>query len=288
MKTSILFLVVLIPCSQLFAQIIFPVSPKMEVETSTKGQTAILGYSGPLGPIVPPPTDPKSIGVKGVGYTGVVGEARADGGFGVHGMSNRFAGRGIYGECTGLAGYGVMGFANQTGGWGVYGRASDNGEWGGYFSGGKGLLARPRLGVENFNPQYPIHVGTHSGNGNGAHVTEGGSWVNGSSRSFKEKFEQIDVDAVLLKLVSLNISKWQYQGSEEGQHMGPMAEDFYALFGLGHDEKYISTTDGTGVALAAIQALYHRLEEMEQRNQHLSKACQKLMIQLDYLGNEED
>ena len=267
-------------CTQLPSQIIIPVAPKMEVETSLNGQVAVYGYSGPIGPIVPPPTDPKSIGVKGVGYSGVQGEARADGGSGVHGMSSRFAGRGVYGESTGLAGFGVMGLATKTGGWGVYGRANENGEWGGYFSGGKGLLARPRIGVENFDPQYPIHVGTHSGNGNGAHVTNGGAWVNGSSRTFKENFQPIDGNLILEKIRDLDIMKWQYIGSDEGQHLGPIAEDFYEAFGLGHDEKYISTTDASGVALAAIQALYQRIRKLEQNNESLKALSQVLIKEL--------
>ncbi len=269
MKTSIILLLCLFFCTQLPSQIIIPVAPKMEVETSLNGQVAVYGYSGPIGPIVPPPTDPKSIGVKGVGFSGVQGEARADGGSGVHGMSSRFAGRGVYGESTGLAGFGVMGLATKTGGWGVYGRANENGEWGGYFSGGKGLLARPRIGVENFDPQYPIHVGTNSGNGNGAHVTNGGTWVNGSSRTFKENFQPINTDLILEKINDLDIMKWQYVDSDEGQHIGPIAEGFYAAFGLGHDEKYISTTDASGVALAAIQALYKRIRKIENHNEAL-------------------
>ena len=38
--------------------------------------------------------------------------------------------------------------------------------------------------------------------------------------------------------------------------MGPMAQDFYAAFGLGEDDTHISTVDADGVALAAIQGLY--------------------------------
>ena len=38
--------------------------------------------------------------------------------------------------------------------------------------------------------------------------------------------------------------------------MGPTAQDFRAAFGLGEDDKHISTVDADGVALAAIQAIY--------------------------------
>lgn len=48
------------------------------------------------------------------------------------------------------------------------------------------------------------------------------------------------------------------------RHMGPMAQDFREAFGLGEDEKHISTVDAQGVALAAIQALYHEVSQKQQ------------------------
>ena len=263
--------------AQLHAQIILPSSPKLEVETSLNGQVAIEGYSGPLGVIVLPPTNSGSIGVRGIGYTGVRGEARADGGAGVHGRTIRFNGKGVYGESSGVAGNGIYGVASGLSGWAVYGLATGSGEWGGYFSGGKGLLARPRIGVENFNPQHPIHVGTTGSNGNGAHVTVGGSWVNGSSKTFKTNFQYLDNQLLLEKLSKIDISLWQYKDSNEGRHLGPMAEDFYQAFALGNDEKYISTTDADGVALACIQALYQRILELERTNRDQTEMIMQLI-----------
>jgi len=272
MKTILTLWSTMIICISMNAQIIIiPSSPKFLSETSLNGQVAVQGYSGPIGPIVPPPTDPGSIGVRGIGFTGVVGEARADAGYGVHGKTNKYAGKGVYGEATGVAGDGVYGTASGQGGWAIYGHASGSADWGGYFSGGKGLLARPRLGVENFNPQYPIHVGTASSNGNGAHVTNGGTWTNGSSRSFKTDFRKINVQNILQKLSQIDIAQWRYKNSEEGDHVGPTAEDFYQAFALGDDNKYISTTDADGVALAAIQALYQRVLRLEKVNDEQSK-----------------
>ena len=42
-----------------------------------------------------------------------------------------------------------------------------------------------------------------------------------------------------------------------------MAQDFYELFGLGRDNEHISSLDVNGVSLAAIQALYNRIKELE-------------------------
>jgi len=48
------------------------------------------------------------------------------------------------------------------------------------------------------------------------------------------------------------------------QHIGPMAQDFHAVFGLdGTEDKRISLTDEGGVALAAIQGLNQKLDEKD-------------------------
>jgi hypothetical protein len=42
-----------------------------------------------------------------------------------------------------------------------------------------------------------------------------------------------------------------------------MAQDFRAAFEVGHDERYITTIDADGVALAAIQGLYEIAQEKD-------------------------
>ena len=98
------------------------------------------------------------------------------------------------------------------------------------------------------------------GAGGTASLSNGGVWTNASSRDYKERIAPIDPAIVLDKLVALPISAWQYKHSTEGKHLGPMAEDFKAAFGLAGDGKSIGTVDADGVALAAIQGLNAKLE----------------------------
>jgi len=42
-----------------------------------------------------------------------------------------------------------------------------------------------------------------------------------------------------------------------------MAQDFHAVFGVGEDDRHISTIDADGVALAAIQGLYQLMQEKD-------------------------
>ncbi|MGI2059807.1 tail fiber domain-containing protein [Shewanella baltica] len=78
-----------------------------------------------------------------------------------------------------------------------------------------------------------------------------------SDMNKKENFEKINSLDVLNAISKLAISKWNYKSQNANeQHIGPMAQDFYQLFGLGGDDKHISAIDSAGVSLAAIQALY--------------------------------
>ena len=123
-----------------------------------------------------------------------------------------------------------------------------------------------KLGIDlerNAVPAHPIVVGSGTGNGNGAHVTAGGTWTNGSSKDWKTNFREVDKAAILQKLAELPLSKWEYEGVPQGDHIGPTAEDFHAAFGLGHSQQHITTVDADGVALVAIQALNDRLEKKD-------------------------
>ena len=60
-----------------------------------------------------------------------------------------------------------------------------------------------------------------------------------------------------------------------------MAEDFYRLFNVGNDEKYISTIDPAGVALAGIQ-------QLTKENEELRKTIKQLMERLKNTEDEID
>ncbi len=98
------------------------------------------------------------------------------------------------------------------------------------------------------------------GSGGNATLSNGGMWTNASSRTFKEGFTAVDPMRILAKVVAMPITTWTYKQSAEGEHIGPMAEDFKAAFDLAGDGKSIGTADADGVALAAIQGLNQKLE----------------------------
>ena len=105
-----------------------------------------------------------------------------------------------------------------------------------------------------------------SGN-NAAGVTVsagGGSWASVSDRDAKANFAAVDTREVLAKVAAMPVTTWKYKSQdEEIRHIGPVAQDFYAAFGVGEDETHITTVDADGVALAAIQGLYEIVQEQD-------------------------
>lgn len=91
-----------------------------------------------------------------------------------------------------------------------------------------------------------------------------GSWSSASDRDFKENFTAVDPGDILERVVTLPISMWNYKSQEAAiRHIGPMAQDFHAAFGIGEDDRHISTVDADGVALAAVQGLYRLVQERD-------------------------
>ena len=113
-----------------------------------------------------------------------------------------------------------------------------------------------------------------------------GAWSSLSDRNAKMAIEPVDPGAVLDHVAALPLSTWSYiaQGGAV-RHMGPMAQDFSAEFGLGADATRISTVDADGVALAAIQGLNAKLaqdrEEYSARMDMLERDGQQRVAALE-------
>lgn len=72
--------------------------------------------------------------------------------------------------------------------------------------------------------------------------------------------------AILERLASLPVYGWRYRDEPEGvRHLGPMAQDFMAAFGLGDDDRRIMCVDANGVLVVAVQALVRRIAALEAR-----------------------
>jgi hypothetical protein len=88
-----------------------------------------------------------------------------------------------------------------------------------------------------------------------------------SDHALKREFAAVDADAVLERVMALPITTWSYRSEDPSvRHLGPMAQDFKASFGLGSTDLAIFQIDADGVALTSIQALGQRLRAAEAEN----------------------
>ncbi|HLQ50947.1 MAG TPA: tail fiber domain-containing protein, partial [Terriglobales bacterium] len=107
----------------------------------------------------------------------------------------------------------------------------------------------------------------------------GGSWASVSDRKVKANFAAIDGKKILAKLALLPVETWNYTSQDAAiRHIGPMAQDFYAAFQVGEDDRHITQVDEGGVAFAAIQGLNQKLEE-EIRHKDAALAAQQRQIE---------
>lgn len=106
----------------------------------------------------------------------------------------------------------------------------------------------------------------------GAYLAAGsGSWSVLSDRQAKVDLLPTDGKEILAKLTQLPVNTWRYRSqSEKVRHIGPSAQDFYTVFGLGEDDRHISTVDADGVALAALGEAARLLNAQEKQIADLS------------------
>ena len=104
-------------------------------------------------------------------------------------------------------------------------------------------------------------------------VVEGPPYSTVSDKTKKENFKPVDAQEVLRKIRGLSVTSWNYIGHDAKQfrHYGPVAQDFFALFGddgvgtIGSPTT-ITSTDMNGVLLLAVQALGQENDAVKAEN----------------------
>ena len=121
-----------------------------------------------------------------------------------------------------------------------------------------------------------------TGTTNGVQLAAGaGSWSTLSDRNAKENFQPVNYRQILERLAAIPVATWNYKTQPATiRHIGPVAQDFAAAFGVGENDHSISTVDADGVALAAIKGLYEELQAEKARNDALEKRLAELERQL--------
>lgn len=114
-----------------------------------------------------------------------------------------------------------------------------------------------------------------------------GSWSTLSDRNAKTNIATVSPLQVLERLAGLPIATWNYRTQAAGvRHMGPMAQDFFAAFGLGENERTISGVDADGVLMAAVQGLNEVVQTQTKRLAAENAALRERLEQQEKRLNE--
>jgi hypothetical protein len=142
-----------------------------------------------------------------------------------------------------------------------------------------------RLGGSGGSEQFTVNkLGTGTpeasfvANGN---LVIAGSLIEGSSRKMKQDIAPVDTSDLMKRLDALDVHEWSYTRSPENRHIGPMAEDFYQIFGFGKDEKSIFPRDLAGIALAAAKEVHRRNQALEAQNAELMDRLDSIEARLE-------
>jgi hypothetical protein len=123
---------------------------------------------------------------------------------------------------------------------------------------------------------------TAAGTATGVALAPGGTtWGSPSDSNLKTKITAVDPRKILAKVASMPVTEWEYKTVPNRRYIGPMAQDFHAAFGLGSDDKSITTLDSDGVMYAAIQGLVEELKDREQEIRELKARLRSLEGRLD-------
>lgn len=113
-----------------------------------------------------------------------------------------------------------------------------------------------------------------------------GAWSTVSDLNLKNAFSALDPVDILNRLARLPVQTWSYNSQDPSvRHIGPTAQDFASLFGVGENNRSISTVDADGVALAGIQGLYRLVQEKDLEIEQLKRRLEELEARMSAMGD---
>ena len=100
------------------------------------------------------------------------------------------------------------------------------------------------------------------------------SWSCTSDREPRKTSIPADGKDILQRLAAMPLFSWNFKGADPTiRSLGPTAQDFYAAFGLGRNDKSIANVNMEGVALAAVQGLNVKVDEQNHAAAHGVGEC---------------
>lgn len=94
-----------------------------------------------------------------------------------------------------------------------------------------------------------------------------GSWSSVSDSTKKKNIQSQDPESMLLLSRNVPVYYWSYKTQDGVVHVGPMAQDFYRVYGFGENETTIVCADMDGIILICIQGIQQRIDSFELKYQ---------------------
>ena len=224
-------------------------------------------------------TGPGPLRVNATGVSNIVAiRGNVDDGVGVQGLASGVNGVGVMGKNIGSAGVGVSGEVGaDVNGKGVSGYAVAGRGVYGFSVTGRGVHGQSTSGISGYFLGGAGGSGVCSFNG-------GAGWNCTSDRNAKENFRTVDTEVILESLMRMPVTTWNMRGDQtRTPHIGPVAQDFRAAFGMGESDTTINTADAQGVAFAAIKGLNAKLEAENARLRDELTDIQERLVRLETL-----
>ncbi|HYO75456.1 MAG TPA: tail fiber domain-containing protein [Thermoanaerobaculia bacterium] len=134
------------------------------------------------------------------------------------------------------------------------------------------------VGIGTFTSAFPLQVGDGGvADGNGAHVTTGGVWTNGSSRTFKENIEELTTEEAIAAVAALKPVRYNYIREKGEEYIGFIAEEVPELVAqTSEDRKYLSPMDIVATLTKVVQEQQKTVEEQRKTIEELSQRVESL------------
>jgi hypothetical protein len=121
-----------------------------------------------------------------------------------------------------------------------------------------------KVGIGNTSPSHLLDVGT-----SGAYCN-GGAWIDGSSRQYKEKIRSLSAEQASDTLAKLNPVRFYYKGDNTEESLGFIAEDVPELVAT-KDRKGMSAMDVVAVLTKVVQEQQETIAELKKKVEALEK-----------------
>lgn len=127
------------------------------------------------------------------------------------------------------------------------------------------------VGIATTNPLFPLQVGdAAAGDGNGAHVTTGGVWTNGSSRAFKQDIVELQAEDAKAAVAALRPVTYRYKKELDEQYVGFIAEDVPDLVATS-SRQYLAPMDIVATLTKVVQEQQKTIDELSKKVEALQQ-----------------